>query len=173
VDCCFTKEIWLTIQKDLKHESIWEGGHIADCLENWIRKKENWKEIPCFIFLEVWKHRNLVIFEDRHLNRVKVCNSILQDLGETKISYSTKVSMIDRPPILDWDLEVEFFDDASQDRGSKCGVGAMLKCPLLGTFKLKMNYGIGTNTRGVLLPLCSILFFSCCKKVTRLQLVGD
>jgi hypothetical protein len=106
VECSFTKDIWSTIQKELKLESAWEGGKIVDCLQNWIRKRENWKEIPCFICWEVWKHRNLVIFEDRPPNRVRVCNSILQDLGETKVSYSTKVSRIDRPPILDWDLAV-------------------------------------------------------------------
>jgi hypothetical protein len=32
-----------------------------------------------------------------------------------------------------------FVDDASQDKGNKCGAGALLKCPVLETFKLKMN----------------------------------
>lgn len=49
VDCSFTKDIWYTIQKDLNFESNWEGGQITDCLQNWIKKKENWKQIPCFI----------------------------------------------------------------------------------------------------------------------------
>jgi hypothetical protein len=44
VDCSFTKDIWYTIQKDLNFESIWEGGKIADCLQNWIKKKENLKK---------------------------------------------------------------------------------------------------------------------------------
>jgi ribonuclease HI len=173
VDCSFTKNIWSTIQKELKLESAWEGEQIVDCIENWIKKRENWKEIPGYICWEVWKHRNLAIFEDRPLNRVKVCNSILQDLGETKVSNSTKVSRIDRPPLLDWDLAVGFFDGASQDRGEKCGAGAVLKCPELGTFRLKMNCGSGTNTRGELLALWCLLYFACYKKITKLQLVGD
>jgi ribonuclease HI len=57
--------------------------------------------------------------------------------------------------------------------GDKCGVGAILKCPVLGTYKLKMNRGRGTNTRGELIALWCILHFSYYKKVTRLQLVGD
>jgi len=67
--------------------------------KNRIKKRENWKEIHYFICWEVWKHRNLVIFEDSPPNRIRVCNSILQDLGETKVSYSIKVNRIDRPPI--------------------------------------------------------------------------
>jgi ribonuclease HI len=68
---------------------------------------------------------------------------------------------------------VGFFDGASQDRGDKCGAGAVLKCPVLGTYIIKMNCGSGTNTRAELLALWCILFFACYKKVTRLQLVGD
>jgi ribonuclease HI len=48
---------------------------------------------------------------------------------------------------------VGFFDGASQEKGSKCGAGALLKCPVLGTYRLKMNCGRGTNTRGELLAL--------------------
>jgi len=81
--------------------------------------------------------------------------------------------MIGRPPILDWDLAVGFFDGASQCKGNKCGAGAILKFLDLGTFSLKMNCGSGNNTRGELLAMWCILFFSCYKKVKRLQLVGD
>jgi hypothetical protein len=75
VDCSFTKDIWYTIHKELKLESAWEGGKIAGCLQNWKRKRKNWIEIPCFVCWEVWKHRNLAIFEDQPLNRVKVCRN--------------------------------------------------------------------------------------------------
>jgi hypothetical protein len=100
VDCSFTKNIWFIVQKELKLESRWEGEKIVDYFENrlkkkenWegekivdyfenrLKKKENWKELPGYLCWEVWKHRNLVIFEGRPLNRDKVCNSILQDLG--------------------------------------------------------------------------------------------
>jgi ribonuclease HI len=94
-------------------------------------------------------------------------------MGDTKFSFVAKDSRIDRPPLLDWDMTVGFFDGASQDRGSKCGVGAVIKCPLIGTFRLKMNYGWGTNTKGELLALWCILYFAFFKKINRLQLVGD
>jgi ribonuclease HI len=51
--------------------------------------------------------------------------------------------------------------------------GAILKCPVLGTFSIKMNCGTGTNTKGELLALWCILYFACYKKVKILQLVGD
>lgn len=104
---------------------------------------------------------------------VRVCNKILQGLGELKIAQPNNHDRIDRPPIIDWDLAVGFFDGASQDRGNKCGFGALLKCPFLGTLRFKMNCGRGTNTRGELLALWCILYFACYKKLSRLQLVGD
>jgi ribonuclease HI len=70
-------------------------------------------------------------------------------------------------------LTVGFFDGASQERGAKCGVGAVIKCPFLGTFRLKMFCGNGTNTKGELLALWCILYFACYKKINRIQLVGD
>jgi hypothetical protein len=82
VECRFTKDIWINILKKLRIESSWEGEKIGDCYENWIKKKENWKELPGFLCWEVWKQRNLVIFEGRPISKEKVCNSILQDLGE-------------------------------------------------------------------------------------------
>jgi ribonuclease HI len=179
VECNFTKDIWFYLQKELNYKGNWEGGQAIECFLNWIKQKDNVKELPCYLCWEIWKHRNLVNFEDCFPNRVRVCNNILQYLGDTKnlgdkkFSIDAKDRRIDRPPILDWDLTVGFFYGASQERGSKCGVGAMIKCPLIGTFRLKMNYGRGTNTKGELLALWCILYFACIKKINRIQLVGD
>jgi hypothetical protein len=85
-------------------------------------------------------------------------------MGETKIYLADKGSRIDRPPLIDWDMTVGFFDGASQDRGSKCGAGAVIKCPVLGTFRLKMYCGNGTNTKGELLALWCILFLLAIKR---------
>jgi hypothetical protein len=67
VDCNFTKEIWNLILKDLKCDGIWEGGQVSDCILNWKRRKGERIEIPGLICWEIWKHRNLAIFEDRPL----------------------------------------------------------------------------------------------------------
>jgi hypothetical protein len=101
VDCIFTKNIWATLLLELKIESVWEGEQVDDCCENWFKKRENCKELPGYIFLKVWKHKKLVIFEYHPINRVNVCNKILQDLGEVTVTKYSKVSRIERPPLLD------------------------------------------------------------------------
>jgi ribonuclease HI len=74
---------------------------------------------------------------------------------------------------LDWDLAVGFFDGASRYMGKKCGAGAVLKCPTLGTYRIKMRCGSGTNTKGEILALWCILYFANKLKVSRLMLAGD
>jgi ribonuclease HI len=63
---------------------------------------------------------------------------------------------------------VGFFDGASQDRGQKCGAGAVLKCLVKGTFKIMMTCGRGTNTRSELLVVWCLLYFATYLKVTEL-----
>ena len=66
-----------------------------------------------------------------------------------------------------------FFDGASQSGRGKCGVGAVLKCREGDVFSIKMNCGMGTNTRGELLALWILLYLALHKQVYSLQLVGD
>jgi hypothetical protein len=66
-----------------------------------------------------------------------------------------------------------FFYGASQCKGQKCGVGAILKFPYLGTFSIKMNCGMETNTKGEHLALWCILYLFFFKKVKILQLISD
>jgi ribonuclease HI len=94
-------------------------------------------------------------------------------LEKFKVVQEIKELRLDRPPILDWDLAMGFFDGASKELGKKCGTGAILKCPVLGTYRIKMNCGSGINTKGEILALWCILYFSNVMKVSRLLLVGD
>jgi hypothetical protein len=161
VECNFTKDIWTLVLKDLKLKNYWVGGQIVECLKNWNRKEVIWKEIPCYICWEVWKQRNLVIFEDHPPSLVRVCSRILQALGVLKSPLATKRCRVVRPPLLENNMAVGFFDGASQDRGSTCGAGVVLKCPVLGTYRLKMNCGRGTNTKGGTPSfMVHLLFFS-------------
>jgi hypothetical protein len=74
---------------------------------------------------------------------------------------------------LEWNLAVGFFDGASQCEGSKYGARPILKCSELDFYSLKMNCGLGPNTRGEILALWSILFFAHYKQIRSLQLVDD
>ena len=51
-----------------------------------------------------------------------MCNSILQDMGETYTHKVDKGSKIDRPPFLDWDLTVGFFDGAHKKEEKNVGL---------------------------------------------------
>ena len=126
VECIFLKDTSGITLKELKIHNVWTREQIDDFFQRWIVKKENREEIPCFICWEVWKHMNQIIFKNVVPSLGRVCTSILQDLGEFKVVQEYNKLRIDRPPILDWDLAVGFFDGASQEMGKKCGAGAIL-----------------------------------------------
>jgi hypothetical protein len=84
VECLFTKEIWNSILNEFHLQRNWGGGLLCDCYQVWIKEMEYWKELPCYICWEIWKHRNMIIFEEHNLSLARVCNKILQDLGENK-----------------------------------------------------------------------------------------
>jgi hypothetical protein len=55
----------------------------------------------------------MLIFENKQKILYKVCNFILQDLEEQKLTQDICIKRIDRPPAVDWDGAVGFFDGAS------------------------------------------------------------
>ena len=71
------------------------------------------------------------------------------------------------------DMAIGFFDGASQEGGTKCGVGAILISPLLGRYNIMWNCGIGTNTRSEMLALWSILHFARTLGIDAIQIAGD
>ena len=76
-------------------------------------------------------------------------------------------------PSFNHDLDISFFDGASQDGGTKCGVGAILISPLLSRYNIMWNCGYGTNTRSELLALWSILHFARSLGIDAIQIAGD
>ena len=71
------------------------------------------------------------------------------------------------------DMAIGFFDGASQEGGTKCGIGAILISPLLGRYNIMWNCGIGTNTRSEMLALWSILHFAWTLGIDAIQIAGD
>jgi hypothetical protein len=119
-------------------------GRREDCglFENWLKKKENWKELPGTYAGKCGNIGIWLFLKEGHLIEKKSVIVLYRIWVKQKFQI-TKVDRIDRPPILDWDLVVGFFDGASQERGEKCGAGAVLKCPEKGTYKIMMNCGKG------------------------------
>jgi len=69
---------------------VWRGGgndkscddacHFLDFFHCSIKEMGNCKD--CFVYWEVWRHRNPIIFEGQNLSLSRVCNRVLEDLGE-------------------------------------------------------------------------------------------
>jgi hypothetical protein len=156
----FTIEVWNNILKVLKSKKKWEGGHISERFQSWIKQKEKWSNLPYYKCWKIWRQRNLIIFENHPLNVHKVINRVLLDLGEFNKTGIIQAHKVVRSLVIETNLVVGFFDGASQSGGEKCGAGAVLKCLEGDIFSIKMNCGMGTNTRGELLALLSLLIFA-------------
>ena len=65
-----------------------------------------------------------------------------------------------RSPLFNNIRPLGFFDGSSQEDGSMCGAGVVLKCDDVRVYNLQMGRGRGTNTRGELLALWLLLFFA-------------
>ena len=63
------------------------------------------------------------------------------------------VGRVPRTPMLNNRIVVRFFDGASKCDGNKCDVRVVLKITNSIIFKVKMNFGSGTNSIAKLLTL--------------------
>jgi hypothetical protein len=75
VECLFTKEIWNSILNELHLKRIWGGGPLSDCYQEWIKEileRDTW-----LYLLEIWKHRNMIIFEDHNLSLQQILQTCL------------------------------------------------------------------------------------------------
>jgi hypothetical protein len=82
-------------------------------------------------------------------------------MGDFKKIVTIHSQRVLHPPMLETSMEVVFsFYGASENGGGKCGVGEILKCIEGDIFSTKLSCGKGINTRGELLALWSLFFFS-------------
>ena len=121
----------------------------------------------------IWLARNSVIFRNEFSSPLLIVNKVQHIWNEGPIQYKKKSSRIIQQPTFQHDVSIGYFDGASQDGGSRCGVGAILITPLLGRFNIKWNCGVGTNTRSELLALWSILHFARSLGIDSIQIAGD
>ena len=82
-------------------------------------------------------------------------------------------SRIIQQPSFMHDKVIGYFDGASQEGGTRCGVGAILISPILGRYNIMWNCGIVTNMRSELLALWSILHFARSLDIAAIQIAGD
>lgn len=112
-----------------------------------------------------------VIFEYFHISIRRV---VLKDIGSFReFHYEiNSIRTIANTPIHNT-FSLGYFDVASQENGSKCGVGVVLKLRENHIFCLKMSCGRGSNTHGELLGIWSMLYFARTKLLSNLLLLAD
>ena len=121
----------------------------------------------------IWLARNSFIFRNVYTTPLQIVNKVQIIWNEGPKQFRKKKSRIIQQPAFLHDMSLGYFDGASQDGGTKCGVGAILISPLLGRFNIKWNCGFGTNTWSELLALWSILHFARSLGIDAIQIAGD
>lgn len=66
-----------------------------------------------------------------------------------------------------------FFDGASQQRAILCGAGAAIDLSSSDIFLIKLELGVGTNTKEEVLALWMVLFYGKNLNLYQLQVVGN
>jgi hypothetical protein len=130
IHCHFTKGTWNSCINFLKLNLEWKGQNLNECMDNWTHNIAAPKKLSVLIFWFLWKERNKALFEGKLPS-----SSVITHRTLTLLSYTqTKL----RPRILRLSLithihgySLTFFDDASINGGTTCGVGETLKIPNL------------------------------------------
>ena len=173
IDCPFSVQVWQHIGHLFKTDLIWHGRHITQAFRNWIIGDSKLRNIPFHVCRFIWLARNSFIFRNAYSTPLQIVNKVQLIWNEGPKQFKKKSSRIIQQPTFLHDISVGYFDGASQDGGTKCGVGAILISPLLGRFNIKWNCGFGTNTRSELLALWSILHFARSLGIDAIQIAGD
>jgi hypothetical protein len=130
-------------------------------------------ELPCYVAWEVWKSRNINIFDNKFSSPSAVAFKALSQFNE--FSGRRNLSLARRPlcPVFPDDIATRFFDGSSSQNGVVCACGVVLKLLNGNVFLLGLNVGSGTNSKAELLGLWVLLFFSRVQKLEHLQVYGD
>ena len=137
-----------------------DSNSLIGCFGNWMRGEKDWIELPCFVFWEIWLHKNKVLFESVDYSIGKVVNRSISAFKEFHLGIKAHRIWDDGPPIVS-SFEVSvFFDGSLQGRGVYCGNGGTIRVGNSLCFDLKIGGGSGSNNRVELLDLWMALFFT-------------
>lgn len=125
---------------------------------------------------ELWKSRNRQIFDNGFSEASRVACVIQSFAKDFDTSHMVLPHPIDRhswPPHLLRSGTRARFDGATTVANGKCGVGAFIECSNGDLVYLWMHGGVGMNTKGELLALWLVLFFSSRANIILDQIAGD
>ena len=130
-------------------------------------------ELLVFFTWKSWLHKNHVFFGNPNISTFKVILNIWRKIRNGTRKSQKQNSQNIWTPMIDNMILVWYFDGATEDDGSKCGVKAILHIEKDQYFKAMWNCGRGTNNRGELLALWMLLWVAQSYKITNLQVSGD
>lgn len=109
---------------------------------------------------ELWKVRNLAIFEDKHLTSFKVVGEGNGSTFGAMGFFFGYYFLICKDSSVTLSGTYETFDGASQHSASTCGAGAFIKLNDQAYFNISLNVDFGTNTRSEICALWCLLHFT-------------
>ena len=119
--------------------------------------------LPYFVCWEVWKARDLVIFEERQSNPDQIAcwaiSSFLNFNGDG-VDVTLNIPSDRRNLMVFMEGCKGCFDGASLDDARYCNAGAIIYLDHSRIYTLWMNCGVGTSTRGELLGIWLFIFFA-------------
>ena len=171
LECDYNKVVWSYTPRDLKVNLDWRGSCLEDIFKDWYAKEKVFKMLPIFIFQNILKIRNKIIFKNVTPS-VSYCRvksiSLLKEFEEIIITHKHK--FIYRNGLHPFSA-LDFFYRSSMN--GLCGRGMVVKINESHWFNLWMGGRQGSNTKFELLGLWGVLFFSKKCGIDSLVIYGD
>ena len=173
INCSFSMQVWHIIGIIFNTEHNWHGSHITQAFSHWITDHSKLRNLPFHVCRMIWLARNSLIFRNIQTTPLQIVNKLQLLWSEEPRRHRLKEPRIIQQPTFLHDRSIGYFDGASQNGGTSCGVGAILISPVLGRYHIKWNCGIGTNTRSELLALWSLLHYARTLGIDTIHIAGD
>ena len=173
IKCPYTIQVWQHIGLHFNTDLIWHGLHATEAFFNWITGDYKLRTLPILVCIFIWLARNSYIFRNIYTTPLQIVNQAHNFWYEDPKLNGLHRSRIIQQPSFMHDKVIGYFDGASQEGGTRCGVGAILISPILGRYNIMWNCGNGTNTRFEMLALWSLLYYARTLDIDTIQIVGD
>lgn len=142
----FTKELWNKIIVDYNLQVTWIKDTITSFLNKFFTNRvvKSWMSLPFIVSWSIWQSNNMVVFQKKIIPPL-ITSYMAQVSIKEHIALLTKTtSRIIGLLEIDKSKPWAFFDGASQDRASRCGLGFL--------FNLNDNCNIPNGFGSLLRP---------------------
>ena len=148
VQCFFSKKLWEELRNIIWFPLIWGSLNVINNFDSQRRGAKRWLELPCFICLDIWKQRNVILFENKGYFFWKVVTRVKSLFSFYVKEEKQSTRRIPQPPSFNFLRPSRFFNGSSQERDWIYGVGSVLLVDEEKHYKMIIGCGKGSNTRG-------------------------